>query len=74
MAIPSVNFISYNSTVIDSVKTNWIRDLCSTTNTDFFSIQEHFNATKSSYKFFEDQFPEYNPYVIPASRNEVQST
>ena len=59
---------------MNNIKTSWIRDLCSTANIDFFSIQEHFNATKSSYKFFCDQFPTYNPYVIPAVRSKNQTT
>ena len=73
MATPTA-FLSYNSTGINSFKTNWIRDLCKLTKTDFFSIQEHFRSTKNSDKYFKDQFQDYSSYVIPAVRNENQDS
>ena len=43
MATPTVtntvNFISYNSTGLDTVKTKWVRDLAETTNTSFIGLQ-----------------------------------
>ena len=48
MSIPSVNFISYNSTGINSVKTKWIRELCNfVTDSSYICIQEHFKNSKS---------------------------
>ena len=73
MAMPTA-FLSYNSTGINSIKTNWIRDLCKLTKTDFFSIQEHFRSTKNTDKFFKDQFQDYYSYVIPAVKNENQDS
>ena len=58
MATPTVNFISYNSTGINSIKTSWIRDLCKVTNANFLGIQEHFKSSKSVDKFFKEQFPD----------------
>ena len=54
----TANFLSYNSTGINSIKTNWISDLCKLTNNDFFSIQEQFKSTKNVDKCFKDQFPD----------------
>ena len=74
MATPTVNFISYNSTGINSIKTSWIRDLFKVTNADFLGIQEHFKSSKSVDKFFKEQFPDMLSYVIPASRGETQDS
>ena len=74
MATPTVNFLSYNSTGINSIKTSWIRDLCKVTNTNFLGIQEHFKSTKSVDKFFKEQFPTMFPFTIPAVRNENQDS
>ena len=43
----TTNFMSYNSTGLDYVKTNWIRTIIDTCKIDFFQLQEHFKATKS---------------------------
>ena len=40
MVIPSVNFLSYNSTGLDSIKADYIRNLYNVTKCDFISIQE----------------------------------
>ena len=63
MATPTVNFISYNSTGSNSIKTAWLRDLFKITKTDFCSIQEHFRSDKTVDKYFGNQFTEYTPYV-----------
>ena len=73
MATPTV-FLSYNSTGINSIKTSWIRDLCKTTNTDFFSIQEHFRSAKNTDRYFKEQFSDFTTYVVPATRDENQDT
>ena len=66
--------MSYNSTGFNSIKTEWIRNLCKTANIDLFSIQEHFNSTKSVHNYCKDQFPSYSSYVIPAKRSENQDS
>ena len=68
MVIPSVNFLSYNSTGLDSIKSEYIRNLYNLTDCSFISIQEHFKKTKSIDKFFKDNFPEHTSYVIPGFR------
>jgi hypothetical protein len=40
MAKTHSQFLSYNSTGMNTIKTNWIRDLYKTTRTDFFILQE----------------------------------
>ena len=67
MTTPTVNFLSYNSTGMNSVKSAWIRDLCKVTNTDFCSVQEHFKKTVTN--FFKDEFKYYSSYAKPAVRN-----
>ena len=60
--------MSYNSTGLKTLKCGWVRDLIDTTNSDFISLQEHFKKTKTIEKFFQDQFPRFNSYVIPGYR------
>ena len=74
MVIPSVNFLSYNSTGLDSIKADYIRNLYNVTKCDFISIQEHFKKTKSIDKFFKDNFPENTSYVIPGVREKDQDS
>ena len=72
MAKPFVNFLSYNSTGIDSVKTDWIRTLMKTCDISFLQLQEHFKAAKSTDKYFKKEFQGNNSYVIPAHRESGQ--
>ena len=72
MAEPLVNFMSYNSTGSDSVKTSWIRDLLSIMDISFASVQEHFKKIKTVDQYFQNAFPENNCYVIPAYRETGQ--
>ena len=65
-------FASYNSTGMNSVKTNWIRDFINVTNADFISVQEHFKKRKSIEKYFSDKFPNSSSFVIPAFREPGQ--
>ena len=74
MATPTANFLSYNSTGLNTIKTSWVRDLCTVTCTDFLSIQEHFNGTKYVDKYFKDQFSEFSSFVIPAFRSDCQDS
>ena len=73
MAAPTVNFLSYNPTGFGNVvKTKWTRELLSTMNIQFVSIQEHLK--KNVGNMFHKQFPKYVPYVIPAARGVMQDT
>ena len=44
----TVKFISYNSTGLGPVKTQWIRNLMETVDAQFCGLQEHFKKTKDS--------------------------
>ena len=74
MTTPSVNFISYNSTGLDKFKCDWIRNLCDVTSTSYCSVQEHFRNSKTTEKYFCDQFDKYNSYVIPGYRAKGQDS
>ena len=65
-------FLSYNPTGLNIHKCDWLKSLCETTNATYVSIQEHFRKSKTIDKFFKDQFPNYNSYVIPGYREEGQ--
>ena len=70
----TINFMSYNSTGLDKVKTRWIRDLISTCKIDFFQLQEHFKITKSLEQFFRREFPENDSFIIPGHREPLQDS
>ena len=70
MASPTVNFLSYNSTGMNSIKIEWIRDLCKLCSIDYFSIQEHFISRKGAEKYFNEQFDQYSSYAIPAVKKD----
>ena len=72
MARSTLNFMSYNSTGLDTVKANWIQDLINTCDIDFLQIQEHFKATKSVETYFKNHFTNSDSYVIPAHRETFQ--
>ena len=74
MTSPLVNFLSYNSTGMNSIKAAWISDLLQVTNSHFIGIQEHFKRNKTVDKFFRDQFSDYNTYVVPAHRDQGQDS
>ena len=74
MVIPTVNFLSYNSTGLDSIKADFIRNLYNVTKCDFISIQEHFKKTKSIDKFFTNSFPDQISYIIPGFREKDQDS
>ena len=67
-----MNFMSYNSTGLDTVKVDWIQDLLKVCDIDFLQIQEHFKATKSVDSYFKKQFNNSDSYVIPAYREPFQ--
>ena len=68
----TTNFMSYNSTGLDSVKCNWIRDLIKTCDIDCFQLQEHFKITKTLDSFFRREFPENESFVMPGYREPFQ--
>ena len=74
MTSPLVNFLSYNSTGMNSIKAAWISDLLQVTNSHFIGIQEHLKRNKTVDKFFRDQFSDYNTYVVPAHRDQGQDS
>ena len=74
MARPTLNFISYNSTGLDSCKVDWIKELSKTCEIDLIQLQEHFKATKSIDRFFKKNFEDFDSYNIPAYREEYQDS
>ena len=74
MVIPTVNFMSYNSTGMNTVKADWIRGLSIVTNSNLISIQEHFKKTKTVDKFFKDQFPDKTSYIVEGHREKGQDS
>ena len=66
---PTVNFLSYNSTGMNTVKSSWVRDLIKVTDSHFAGIQEHFKKTNNVEKFYE-----HLSYVIPTVREEGQDS
>ena len=57
---------------MNTVKTKWIRDLIKVTDASFVQIKKHFKKSKSIDKFFSDQFPSYDGFVIPGHRAKYQ--
>ena len=66
--------MSYNSTGLDAVKTNWIREIIETCEIDFFQLQEHFKKTKTIDSFFKKEFPTKDNFVIPGHREPFQDS
>ena len=74
MARPTVKFMSYNSTGLNSVKITWIKELMKTCDISFLGLQEHFKKTKTIDRFFKSEFPSCNVNVLPAYREEGRDT
>ena len=72
MARSIVNFMSYNSTGMNTIKTDWIRDLIKTCDIQFFQLQEHFKKIKTLEAYFKNEFPLCDSFVIPAHREPGQ--
>ena len=70
----TVKFLSYNSTGIGPVQTQWIRDLMHTTGANFVGLQEHFKNIKSLQRFFKTEFTNFDSFVLPAHREEGRDT
>ena len=69
-----LNFMSYNSTGLDLVKTKWIRDIIKTFNIDFFQLQEHFKTIKTLDSYFRKEFPSNDSFVVPGHRDPFQES
>ena len=74
MTTEILNFMSYNSTGLDLVKTNWIRDVIKTCNIDFFQLQEHFKTIKTLDSYFKREFPANDSFVLPGHRELFQES
>ena len=77
MARPSgktVKIMSYNSTGLNSVKAQWIRDLLVTFNVSFLGLQEHFKRGKSLPQLFKREFGNYDASICPAYREDCRDT
>ena len=74
MASDLLSFMSYNSTGLDLVKTNWIRDIIETCDIDYFQLQEHFKTTKTLDSYFRREFPTHDSYPIPGHREPFQDS
>ena len=64
----SVTFMSWNSTGFNNVKSDWLKNIIDEKHVDFCSIQEHFKTASKSDKFFQNNFKNFQSYVIPGSR------
>ena len=69
MVIPTANFLCFNSTGLNSIKADWIRNLYQVTGCEFVSIQEHFKKNKTVDKLFREQFPEKYSYIVQGHRD-----
>ena len=74
MARSTVNFMSYNSTGMNSIKSDWIRDLIKTCDIQFLQVQEHFKKIKTLETYFKNEFPLCDSFVIPAYREPGQDS
>ena len=74
MAMPTVKFLSYNSTGLNSAKVKWINDLMATCQINFCGIQEHFRKSRSIAKFFKTAFPNSDACVEQAYREDGRDT
>ena len=46
---PTVNFMSYNSTGMDQVKSSWFNDLLKVTKIDYCTVQEHLKKNNDTF-------------------------
>ena len=72
MAMPTVSFMSYNSTGMSTAKCQFLTDICDIQKVTYLSLQEHFKWSRTTSKFFSDNFDQFNSYVIPAYRPKLQ--
>ena len=65
MTIPTVNFLSYNSTGISSDKCDFVNKLCYENDIKFVSLQEHFKNNKVTDKYCLALSNQFEPFGIP---------
>ena len=70
----TVKFISFNSTGLGPVKTQWIRNLMDTVDAQFCGLQEHFKKTKTLSRHFRAEFPKFDNFAVPAHREDGRDT
>ena len=63
-----VTFMSQNMTGIDSVKTQYLREILNEFDVNYCTLQEHFKTTISTDQWFKKQFKDYHTYVTSAYR------
>ena len=68
MARATLNFMSYNSTGLNAVKIDWIRDTMKTCGIDCMQIQEHFKKNRNIDTYFRKSFPNSDSYVVAGER------
>ena len=66
--MPTVNFLSYNSTGLNDAKIKWINDLIETTNASCIGLQEHFRKSKTIEDMFVKSSPTNSCQVKPGHR------
>ena len=66
--------MSYNSTGLDPVKTDWIRNLIQTCKIDCFQLQEHFKTSKTIDSYFRKQFPLCDSFAAAGFREPFQDS
>ena len=74
--VSEVTFLSYNSTGLSPAKIEWLKDLLNLTQCTFASVQEHFQsqftgkrkAVGKAAQIFNDNFPDFKSFVVPAER------
>ena len=74
MARAFLNFMSYNSTGLSAVKSDWICDTMKVCKIDLMQIQEHFKKNKNIDMHFKKNFADSDSYVVPGVRSEGQDS
>ena len=69
----TISVLSYNSTGMDQTKIAFINDMMNTFKIDIFQIQEHFKATRGVHDYFKKNFPQFDSYVQPAIRENIDN-
>ena len=68
----TINILSYNSTGLDQVKIDYIKELLDILNIDLLGLQEHFKAIKSVDQFFKKHFKSHETFVKAAIRDNME--
>ena len=68
----TINILSYNSTGLDQVKIDYIKELLDILDIDLLGLQEHFKAIKSVDQFFKKHFKSHETFVKAAIRDTME--